>query len=298
MNKYSANTETNTGLKMTDFAAFILTHGRPNNVKTYKTLRDQGYSGRIFIIVDDEDSTLDEYVDNFGRDNVIEFSKEDTAKTFDRGDNFNELRSVVYARQASFGIAKSLGVEKFIQFDDDYSRFGYVQDDAGNYVGGSQKILDLDILFESMFCFLDSSGFDSIAMCQGGDFIGGANSGSLGRPKRKCMNSWFCSADKPFDFLGTMNDDTNTYTRHGSIGRKFLTIPFCRISQDQTQANAGALTDLYLDSGTYHKSFYTILWCPSSCKIGIIGTDNSRIHHRVIWKNAVPKIIPEKFRKV
>ena len=35
-----------------DFAVFILTHGRANNVKTYATLRNSGYTGKIYLILD------------------------------------------------------------------------------------------------------------------------------------------------------------------------------------------------------------------------------------------------------
>ncbi|MEW3551668.1 hypothetical protein MZV21_26770 [Escherichia coli] len=36
-----------------DFCAFILTHGRPDKVLTYRTLRRAGYTGKIFIVVDE-----------------------------------------------------------------------------------------------------------------------------------------------------------------------------------------------------------------------------------------------------
>jgi len=41
-----------------DFAVFILSHGRPNDVITYKTIIKQGYTGKIFIILDNEDNTI------------------------------------------------------------------------------------------------------------------------------------------------------------------------------------------------------------------------------------------------
>ena len=37
-----------------NFAVFILTNGRANNVITYKVLRKQGYTGKIYLMVDDE----------------------------------------------------------------------------------------------------------------------------------------------------------------------------------------------------------------------------------------------------
>ena len=108
-----------------NFAAFILTHGRPNKVYTYKTLRSQGYSGKIFIVIDDEDATENEYRKKYG-DEVVQFSKEEIEKTFDTGDNFKDKRGVIiYARNACFELAKKLGIEYFIELDDDYTSFTF-----------------------------------------------------------------------------------------------------------------------------------------------------------------------------
>ena len=85
-----------------DFAVFILTHGRPDNVKTFNTLKRFGYTGKIYIIIDNEDKRADEYYKNF--DNVVMFNKKDVALAFDEGDNFNDRRSIVYARNACFNI--------------------------------------------------------------------------------------------------------------------------------------------------------------------------------------------------
>lgn len=57
-----------------DFAVFILTHGRAKQQKTVKTLKRCGYTGRLYLIVDDEDKELDEYIRLYGSD-VITFSK-------------------------------------------------------------------------------------------------------------------------------------------------------------------------------------------------------------------------------
>ena len=56
-----------------NFAVFILTHGRANNVRTYKTLRAQGYTGKIYLMVDDEDSQVEEYKKLY-KDQVVVFS--------------------------------------------------------------------------------------------------------------------------------------------------------------------------------------------------------------------------------
>ena len=56
-----------------DFCVFILTHGRPDKVYTYETLKKSGYEGPLFLVIDNEDKTADRYVEKFGADSVIVF---------------------------------------------------------------------------------------------------------------------------------------------------------------------------------------------------------------------------------
>lgn len=107
-----------------DFCAFILTHGRPDKVLTYRTLRRAGYTGKIFIVVDDEDKTRHQYMAEFG-EQVLVFSKADIASRFDEADNFCDRRSIFYARNACFDLAKLVGCKYFIQLDDDYHEFQF-----------------------------------------------------------------------------------------------------------------------------------------------------------------------------
>lgn len=282
-----------------DFAAFILTHGRPNNVITYKKLKLSGYTGKIYIIIDNEDKTKKDYYKKFG-DKVIIFNKKEVAKTFDEADNFNDRRSIVYARNVCFSIAKDLGLKYFIQLDDDYFEFNYRLDNDLNYVTG-KYVKNLDVIFKSMVSFMQSNKqVSSIAMAQCGDFIGGAN-GNLARKKtlkRKAMNTFVCSVDRPFKFIGRINEDVTTYTNRASVGLVFFTIPHLAINQRDTQSNKGGMTDIYLNNGTYIKSFYSVMFSPSCVKVSLMGETRKRLHHRVSWNNAVPKILKEEHKKI
>ena len=105
-----------------DFAALILTHGRPDRVHTYYALRNAGYTGRIIIVIDNEDKTANEYRNRYGTD-VVVFDKAAIAQTFDEGDNFQDRRAIIYARNASFQIAKDLGYRYFVQLDEIMTQF-------------------------------------------------------------------------------------------------------------------------------------------------------------------------------
>jgi hypothetical protein len=139
-------------------------------------------------------------------------------------------------------------------------------------------------------------------MSQGGDFVGGPGSkvGKIGAQKlfsRKAMNSFFMATERPFKFMGRINEDVNAYVTLGNLGLLFVTVPRIRLEQIQTQANQGGLTDIYLDLGTYVKSFYSVMYAPSCVKISEMGAKNRRLHHKVIWKNAVPQIVSQEHKK-
>lgn len=282
-------------------AVFILTHGRADNVVTYKTLRRQGYTGRIYLIIDDEDKQGDKYRENFGEENVITFSKEAAAEYTDTADTKPERNVVVFARNTCHKIAADLGLTHFCEVDDDYGSFHYRAEVNGQLKGFAIK--SLDKVFDAMYDFLDVTGAVTVAPAQGGDYIGGLG-GIIwrSRVRRKAMNMFFCRTDRPFQFYGRLNEDTTAYTYLGQQGKLFLQVADWKLDQGITQANAGGLTDAYLALGTYVKTFYSILYSPSCVKVatlgdGSTGTRHERIHHYVDWNHCTPMILSEKWKK-
>lgn len=277
--------------------AFIISHGRPDNVFTYNTLRKHGYTGEIYIIIDNLDKTAEKYIANYGTENIVVFDKPAIARTFDIGDNFDGHRSTSYARNACFDIAENLGIKYFIVLDDDYVDFQYKFSDKLEYQ--YNQIWNLDTVFSALLKFFISSGVHSIALAQGGDFIGGdqSNKAQFVSLYRKCMNSFICSIDRRFQFISRLNEDVNTYIKLGSIGYIFFTTNHVSLNQKQTQATAGGMTEAYQQNGTYVKSFYSVMYMPSCAKIRMMNTSNRRIHHAIKWNNTVPVILDEKWKK-
>ena len=103
-----------------DFAVFILTHGRADNVVTVPAIKKAGYTGKIYFIIDDEDEQAEEYKKNFGADRVIIFDKQAAYDRADTMDNFNDHRAIIYARNECWRIAEELGLKYFLMLDDDY----------------------------------------------------------------------------------------------------------------------------------------------------------------------------------
>ena len=229
-----------------DFAAFILTHGRPHTQLTLDTLKTHGYTGPCYFIVDDEDDTLAEYQDLYG-DQVLVFSKREIGEAFDIGDNFGDAgswaKTIFYARNANWDLAEELGYRYFIMLDDDYTSFRFRWNE--HLFHEWIEMTDLDSVFAVMLDWLQSLPEQAVtvAMSQGGDWIGGEG----GQPniwgKRKAMNSWFCDTQRRFTFPGRFNDDVNVYTEVQRRGLAMFTLMQIQLLQQPTQQQGGGMTD-------------------------------------------------------
>jgi hypothetical protein len=295
-----------------DFCAFILTHGRPGKVITYESLRRHGYTGKVFIVIDDEDETGEEYRRIYG-DKVLMFSKDEVARYTDQYDVSPIRLSTVWVRNALWEIAERVGCRYFVQLDDDYTQFRY-STRRGRGHGASVtdepeyhkwQLRSLDAVFEALIEVLETTPALSIAVSQGGDHIGSPLSSH--RFRRKAMNSFVCDTGKPFLFRGRLNEDVNTYLALGHLGHLFFTVMAVQLEQGRTQSNEGGMTEAYADAGTYVKSFYTVMAAPSCTTVRPMGQAirpryrgtkaQMRLHHHIDWGRAVPLIISQEFKK-
>lgn len=280
-----------------DFVIFILTHGRANKVLTYDTLKSCGNTNKIYFVLDNEDDQIDLYKAKFGEENILVFDKYQKSLEFDTMDILDrDRRAIVYARNACFDFAKQLHIKYFLELDDDYTHFRSRIWDGEKLA--TVYLRDMDAVVDETINFLEESNALTVAWAQTGDFLGGIDSKVYKeRCIRKAMNSFFCSVERPFDFIGRINEDVNTYVSLGARGQLLFTIADMTLNQLGTQNNSGGMSDLYELTGTYVKSFFTVIANPSCVKIAEMGESHKRIHHLINWECAVPKIISSEFKK-
>ncbi len=298
-----------------EFCVIILSHGRPNDQATVKTLEKHGYTGDWFILLDNEDITVDEYKKLYGEDKIKLFDKNAMMSRVDTLDNFQIKQTVVYARHASYDLARELGYSYFMMCEDDHDSVRWRMNPEIEY---SSKMLTLDKsytvldkVFDVMLdYFVPNTRIQSLCMAQSGDYIGGGGSKmATDQFRRKAMGTFITRVDDPIYFTGTMNDDTNAYTTLASKGKLMLTTGFIAVNTKPTQKHSGGNTDIYESMGTYVKSFYSIIGHPSGVKVAALfntsarkavgpkTNDNFRVHHRVTWKNVAPQILRENIKR-
>lgn len=273
-----------------DACVVILSHNRAQrNITLRQLLKNYGFKGDWYIMIDDEDPEREEYRSLYP-DHLIEFSKDEVKPEIDMMDNFQRKDVVVYARHAIFHKVKALGYKFFLMLDDDYEDLGT------RCFEGFSRLVEPDKVFDLFFDYLEQTpSIQCVCFAQGGDCMGGISDGKL--CLRKAMNTFFCDVDRPLNFVGTLNEDANLVADSGTKGVVFITNKLGQIKQSETQEAKGGLTEAYLSLGTYVKSFYSLMVNPSAVRIGAMGVSRMRIHHKVNWKYCVPKILNPKYKK-
>lgn len=173
-----------------DFAIFILSHGRAEKVYTLKTLLADGYTGKWYIIIDNEDEQIEEYKKNFGDKHVVVFDKLKKSLECETCDIPRKRNAVIYAMESCFEIARNLGLKYFLELDDDYTAFSTRIEKNG--ILSKIYVQDMDAIINATLDFLIESNATCIAWAQEGDFMGGLESSMFkDRIQRKIMNSFF-----------------------------------------------------------------------------------------------------------
>lgn len=282
-----------------DFGILIMSYGRPDNVKTLQSLLKSNYTGKWFIIIGDDDPKKEGYKTTFG-DKCIVFNKADYIAKSDRM-GLKITKVIMFARNACFDIAESLGLKYFQQFDDDYICFKFAFDSVMGYCRKQKRILDFGKAMESFIEFFEKTPESCIALsfAQGGDFLGGEGEQNWSFAKlRKCMNSWLCSTDRRFTFKGVMNEDVNSYTLLQNQGKFCLNFMQIRLDQPVTQTTGG-MAEIYRQYGTHTKSFLSVMLNPAFCKVSSLKSNwgNSRLHHSIAWSRTGVRIIRETHKR-
>lgn len=277
-----------------DFAVFILSHGRADTITTYKALRDGGYTGRTYVVIDNEDDQEDLYRQKFGND-IIQFDKRDYLEKTDLGDLDTDRRIGVFARNFIQDEAKRLGYKFHLQLDDDVHGFTYRF--AQGKVLRALHCSHLDEVFSGMVEYMKETPITSLSFALSAYNMGGVDGSIKDGMTRKTMTTFLMRADDLQYFHMRMNDDITTSLINGMRGKLYYSYLPIEVEVDKTQVKAGGMTDIYQKNGTYRKSFYSVMCCPSCVKVSAMGITDYRIHHTISWNNAVPKLLSERWCK-
>lgn len=277
-----------------DFAILILTHGRPREQRTYRALLNAGYTGKVYFVVDDLDETLDEYKRLYG-DQVIVFDKEAEYRNLDTLSNQKRLTAVVYARNASFEIARRLGLRYFVNCDDDIRQFQlkFVRDKLI-----TKNIANFDTVLESLIEYMQSAQIECCSISEAGAYIGGANKYVQSGWNWSFTHFFLFDVNSDMRYRSFWYEDLLFSLDYQSIGRLMYCTYF--VSQvmttpDELRRQTGGMREEYRNSNSYEAEFISVITHPECTHI--VFDKERKQYIRRVKKNFIPKIINEKWRK-
>lgn len=285
-----------------DFAIFICTHGRPDKQLTMKMLMARGYSGKVYLVLDDTDKTVQEYIDVWGAENIYIFNKNHYINTCDTGNNIPYYKTILYAKNAVEDIAKSLGLSYFVIADDDIFnlRIRFPEENKLK----SFKIFTLDNILEYYIDFMQDA--DLAILGFGTMFYSGIKvlSPSCLMNLRVPFNFVFRRTTVPIDWKSSYGEDIITATFYQKFGYRMLVVPYVQIDMIAPGSGAdGGMDQTYADRkyGIFKCLLYFLMFSP--------GTTHLRSHMKsrastkinvvaaYLQNKTFPKILSDSYKK-
>lgn len=271
---------------------YIISKGRPH-CRTAETLTKMEYPGEWFIVCGNNDETIPQYQERWGKDRVLIFDWYQEVQHSDLLDNFGVEKmssGAVPVRNATQRISTQRGELRHWQFDDDYNGFYSIIREAGQ-----PKHLRLSgEKFQQQLRWIAQFGHN--ARLSNAGFAVGAET----RPETvfKTARRVFNAHNMPSDpelftrWRGRMNDDLINAIETLRMGKREMSFKFMHMIMQETQSENGGNTDIYVAHGTVRKTAYAVLIDPRNVRLII---KYGRYHHKVNWKGLCPRIIPARF---
>jgi len=278
------------------FAIFICSHGRPE-CTTVDALRNAGYRGKIYILLDDEDDRYKEYYRlEDERTQVIIFHKQYFVDNSDIGVSAVKAKRkvILYAKQACEEFAKFQKLDVFGIADDDFLGFRYRYPEDGKLKSATVST-GLDAVFENYSQFLVDNNLCMTSVATNQMFMGGELDAERISGFRVPYSFVFRNTAIPFEWKSELFEDVISATLKTQQGYFMMQMPFMQLNLKPLYAGAdGGMTEAYQSVDFIKKLFPVVQYLPSCTKI---ATTSNSVSYRLMKDNAFPKVVSSKYKK-
>jgi len=281
-----------------DFAVFICTHGRSDKQLTLDTLLKAGYTGEWYLVLDDTDKTIQQYIDNYGVEHIIVFDKNHYINNCtDTGDNKGHYKCILYAKNAVEDIAKSLKLKAFMMVDDDIVGLRFRTYKDGKF--GTVRLKNVDKVMDAYIEYMLSCNMTTIG------FGAPISVVRFGYEDEKTMcycrtpyQIYLRNASKPVDWVGWYGEDNITMLLDESRGGYWTSVPYMQYDTVEVSTNAsGGMAQEYANNTSFELAFNIKRALPSCMTI---RPNKRRTKYLTILSRrcAFPLLISDSYRRV
>lgn len=282
-----------------DFAIFICTHGRPNAQLTLENLLSLGYNGKWYLVLDDTDTTIQEYIDKYGADKIIIFNKNFyiNSPEYDNGDCKLHAKCILYAKRAVEDIAHKLGYKYFAIADDDIVNFCIRRNVDGHLK--RVKITSMDIVFDAYINLLSCNHVAGLGFGYPVMYSNGIDTFSYNILSTRFMPYQFVirNGDVPVTWNSWFGEDNITELLSSMLGNIWLLVPHvmqtCKEIGDTS--GSGGMSDTYRAFTEFDLNFNIIRYCPYGTQLRI--KDDNSVRLIIHKKQCFPQIISGRYKK-
>lgn len=279
-----------------NFAVFILSHKRADRVETYDTLRKGGYSGKIYVVVDNQDPMLERYQERF-LDDVLVFDKQTYIDSSETLETTRMKSSAVYARNAIEQYAKDFELDVFGMFDDDVvnMRYRWVEEET-------VRSLSVRGGLDSVFEYYGQYMLDTDIACTSFPFTMFYVSGVHDLDKRitECRHTYqihIRNVHKPVEWIGIINHDTISQLLTMKLGYIWWSIPHLVFDAKPMNKESGGLKEVYDALKDFDMAFLAVIACPDCCKITTSNGQRSTLQIKENKYASYPMIVSQRYKK-
>ena len=281
---------------MDDFVVFICTHGRPNSQHTYNTLKKCRYSGKIILVLDDTDSTLQQYIDIYGVDMLRVFNKNHYINSsFDNGDNKPHYKCILYAKRAVEDIASSMGLKYFAIADDDITDFVIRYPNKGKLT--TYPITNFDFILDSYVDILQPS-VACVGFGYAKSYFKGANTFEYTTLSNRSLPYQFLIRNSAVkvNWVSWFGEDDITELQSSLLGSVWLSIPHVMqvMKPIGSVDSVGGMVETYRDFDEFTRKFNIFKYCPQRTYF-MCRKNKMYLAHKT--NSCFPKIISEVYKK-
>lgn len=284
-------------MTINDIPCFITSHGRPNACKTANTLLKNDYKGTIYIVLDNEDSTAEEYKKLY--ENVVIFNKDEYVAKFN---SFltQPLRNIVaHARNAVEDIAPKLGYKQWIVCDDDITSIKLYTYSANENKIVKERVPNINDILIAYAEYLQEAKITTIGLGTENFWLGGQTT-MFEKPYhnhyRLCSNIFLRNFINKVDWFPDMFEDIGSAVHEGRKGNVLMSLPWlsttAAVQGGKKSSSDSGMSTTYLQLGNYGVSIFPVCALPDCYHV----TGTKLWFACKDYNTTVPKIISNKYK--
>lgn len=248
-----------------DTVLFIITHQRAEKQLTLNYLKKAGYSGEIFLVVDNKDKDLEMYKKKY-KDMLLIFDKEDYAKDVDAHINKFPMNGALFARNACIDFAKKMKKEFYCVCDDDIQCVK-LKDSRSGKLETTKITKRIDEIISYLIGYMEKTVITALGIPEDGAYIGGVNQNVKDGIKFTLSKFMLYRTKEPVIYESIMWEDAAAVMRDLSIGKVEFSPMILSVTAPENGTNAGGCQELYKKSSNYANAFMVLMARPDTVKI-------------------------------